>query len=66
LPPPPWPPLRANALVESPELPRRTIATTTVVLRNIDDLIEILHRLEARTDADQLLARERPVHAYDL
>jgi hypothetical protein len=52
--------------VESPELPRRTIAITTMVLRNIDDLIEILHRLEARTDADQLLARERPVYAYDL
>jgi hypothetical protein len=49
--------------VESPELPRRTIAITTMVLRNIDDLIEILHRLDSRIDADQLLARERPVHA---
>jgi hypothetical protein len=34
---------RANALVESPELPRtRTIARTAMALRNIDDLFEML------------------------
>jgi hypothetical protein len=32
-------------------------------LRNIDDLIEIPHRLDSTIDADQLLAREQPVHA---
>ena len=29
-----------------------------MVLRNIDDLIEILHRLDSRIDADQLLGHE--------
>jgi hypothetical protein len=38
--------------MESPELPRRTIAITTMVLRNIDDLIETPHRPDSRIDAD--------------
>ena len=50
-------PLWANALVESPELPiTRTVARTTMALRNIDDFLDMLpasawiQRLVARTE----------------